>query len=53
VVVFVLVPSADGAPGVAGDPQDHDGDGEADERVGDVEAEAYHDGGGDDGEADV
>ena len=47
----VLV-GADRLPGVPGDAQDHDGDGEADERVGDRRAEGDDDGAEHDAEAD-
>jgi hypothetical protein len=42
--------SADGAPGLEGDPQDQGGDREADERVGDLDAEGDRSGGRDDSE---
>src|SRR5438552_1101813 len=51
-VVLVGVVAADGVPGGPGDAQDHESDGEADEGVGDVEAEGDDGGAGDDGEAD-
>ena len=43
---------ADGAPGVPGDLEDDERDAEADERVGELEAEGDHGGAGDDAEAD-
>jgi hypothetical protein len=43
---------ADGLEGLPGDAQDHQRDGEADERVADVAADGDDDRAGDDGEAD-
>jgi hypothetical protein len=48
-----VVAAADGAPRVPGDLEDDGGDREADQRVGDGEAEGDRGGAGDDGEADV
>jgi len=48
-----VVVAAHRAPRLPRDPQDHDGDGEADERIGDLEPGGQRRGGGDDGERDV
>jgi hypothetical protein len=50
----VAVPvAADGAPGTPGDLENDRGDGEADQRIGDRQAERHDGGRGDDGEAYV
>jgi hypothetical protein len=51
--VGVAVIGADRLEGLPGDAQDHERDCEADERVGDLEAERDGGRGGDDGEGDV
>ena len=48
-----LVAVTHGAPRVPGDAQDHDGDREADQRVGDRDADRDHRGAGDHGERDI
>src|SRR5215217_8794309 len=50
---MVVVVAAHGLPRVPGDAQDDERDSEADQRVGDLEADGDGGGAGDDGEADV
>jgi hypothetical protein len=49
----VGVLAANRAPGVPGDLEDHAGDPEADQRIGDWQAEGYHGGACDHGQTDV
>ena len=52
-VAKAVYPAAYRLPGVPRDAQDHDRDREADQRIGDLEAERDDGGAGDDGQADV